>query len=132
MLKSKLALGVSCDAEMEHCSNNARKDVVHLRAEKSNSIFMASSCDCIALLVQQLQTLVTQKVATVSKFVNISEREELIVICGGINEYELSAKGRLDGLVGGALASSGKSAMVFDAESTVEVSAKGPSGGYLL
>lgn len=83
-LKQQLATGASCDAEMEQSSVNASKnvlrymDALHSMAAKSRNTIRESFCGSFASLVWQLQTLLKQEVAAVSKLVDDYVREIMI------------------------------------------------------
>lgn len=70
--------------------------------------------------------------ASASNSVSNLGREALIKVCRSISECEAPAKGRLDRLIGGDLASSGASAAVLIAGEAGRVSRAGLSKLYVL
>lgn len=106
-LKQQLETNISCNREMEQRSINASKvvlehmDALHPKALKSRITIKESYSGCFSSLASRLQTILTQKVAAVSKSIN-AFCETVIEFWGSISKCEAVTKAQLERLAGGA------------------------------
>lgn len=95
---------------------------VHLTATKSQNTVRVSFRDSFLLLVQRLLKLFTQAIRVVFKAVENFGRKPIMKLCESISECDTAAKGQLDRLVDGRLASSGTSAAAPEGDGTGKTS----------
>lgn len=132
-LKQGWAPGVFCGGELKQWLIKARNEVLrylnmlHTNAVKLQISIRESFRSIFAFLIQRLQTLFAQEVATVTKQVDVSGFNALIDLRGNISDCKEAAKKRSYRLVGGGLSPIGTNTAVPKAGGTSTAGKVGPS-----